>query len=143
MKSHSFLAVLLGLTACGTPAKPDPRVAEIQAQHQQIVLAEKESAAQSKNAELVRLGRSGEAQKRFAQLLQESQSNLTSLAQLDPAKSQDPTQVALVGTAATKEAELLKAAKATVSLNQYFITTAEKRSRTMDSLNQVINGVKK
>ena len=143
MKSYSFLAVLLGLTACGTPAKPDPRVAEIQAQHQQIVLAEKESAAQSKNAELVRLGRPAEAQKRFAELLQESQSNIASLAQLDPAKSQDPAQVALVGTAATKEAELLKAAKATVTYNQYIINTAEKRSRTMDSLNQVINGTKK
>ena len=137
------MAVFLGLTACGTPAKPDPRITEIQAQHQQIVLTGKEAAAQSKDAELVRLGRPAETQKRFAQLLQESQANLANLAQLDPTKSQDPTQVGLVGAAATKEAELLKAAKATVTFNQYLITTAEKRSRTMDSLNQVINGVKK
>ena len=143
MKSFSYLALFLGLTACGTPVKPDPRVAVIQAQHQQIVAAQKESAAQEKNAELVRLGRPAESQKRFAELLQESQANLASLAQLDPAKSQDPGQVALVGTAATKEAELLKAAQATVTYNQYIITTAEKRSRTMDSLNQVINSVKK
>lgn len=143
MKSFLYLAVFIGLAGCGTPSKPDPRIATIQSQHQQIVAAQKESAAQEKNAELIRLGRPAEAQKRFTDLLQQSQANLVGIEQLDPAKSQEAEQVALVGTAATKEAELLKAAKATVTYNQYIITTAEKRSRTMDSLNQVINGGKK
>lgn len=143
MKNYSLLAVFLGLVSCGTSARPDPRVAEIQSLHQQIVTAQQASAAQEKNAELVRLGRSAEARERFTDLLQQSRTNLASLQQLDPAKAQDPTQVALVGAAATKEAELLKSARATVTLNQYLITTAKKRSRTLDSLNQVITGVKK
>lgn len=142
MKTYFILAVLLGLTACGTSTKPDPRIPAIQAQHQQIVAAQRESAAQEKNAELIRLGEAAGAHKRFADLLQQSKANLASIEQLDPAKSQDPEQIALVSTAAMKEAELVKAAKAMVTYNQYLITTAEKRSRLMDSLGQIINAAK-
>ena len=142
MKNPLYLAVLLGLAACGTPAKPDPRLATIQAQHQQLLAAQRESAAQEKDLELIRLGRTAEAQKRFGDLVQQSQANLTSVAQLDPARSQEPAQIELVSAAATKEAELLAAAKATVSYNAYQIKVAAKRQRTLDSLSQIINAAK-
>lgn len=142
MKTPIYLVALLSLAACGTPAKPDPRISTIRVQHQQILAAQRESAAQEKDPELIRLGRPAEAQKRFADLLQQSQANLASLAQLDSTKSQDPAQIELVGAAATKEAELLTSAKAMVTYNAYQIKAAAKRSRTLDSLNQIINAGK-
>ncbi|MFC7670585.1 hypothetical protein ACFQT0_26800 [Hymenobacter humi] len=42
--------------------------------------------------------------KRFAEIIQQSQANLTALDQLDPANSKDPAQVALIGELAEKQA---------------------------------------
>ena len=141
MKTNLFLAALLGLAACGAPARPDPRIAQIQAQHRQLVAARQESAAQEKDAELVRLGRPAEARRRFAELLRRSRATLAGVGQLNPARAQEPAQVALVGTAATQEAELLQSARAMVAYNRYLITTARRRDRTVDSLNRVIGNL--
>lgn len=87
--------------------KPDPRVAVIHQQHEQLLAKQKQYVAQLSTltgSERLSPEHIAHSKQRFAEIIQQSQANLTALNQLDPAKSQDPAQVALVGELASKEA---------------------------------------
>jgi hypothetical protein len=126
------LAVLALLTACGSAAKPDPRIATIRQQHQQILAVQDTVATQAKNPALADARGSFDAQRVVAELVQQSQTNLAVLDQLDATKSQDPGQLALVTELATKETALLRRAEASPKLNKQLIT----RKHTLDSISQ-------
>ena len=102
MKQLLFIVGLSGLVACGSLSKPDPRVSLMRQQHQELLLAQKKVA---KNLESPLL-------QVVARLVQESTSIQQALDQLDPGKSQEPAQVALVTELASKETGLVAALQA-------------------------------
>jgi hypothetical protein len=138
MKPTLFLAsVLLSLAACSSADKPDPRIAAIKQQHQEILAKQKASAVQEAAPELVKNGRADDAKKNLADIVQQSTANLASLDQLDAGKSQEPAQIALVGELAAKETELVGRAESTVKLNDMMLARAKKNARELDSLTRL------
>ncbi|WP_208133617.1 MULTISPECIES: hypothetical protein [unclassified Hymenobacter] len=106
--------------ASGTPrtmlsveSNPDPRVAIIRQQHEQLVAQQKDYSKQL-NAltgyEKLTPERVKESEEYFADYVQKSQANLTDLDQLDVSKSKDPAQISLIGELAEKEKSLLERA---------------------------------
>jgi hypothetical protein len=143
MKTTLFLAsILLSLAACSSADKPDPRIAAIQQQHQEILAKQKASAVQESTPELTGNGRADDAKKNLADIVQQSHANLTALDQLDAGKSQEPAQVAVVSDVATKETELLQRATTTVELNERMIVQAKKKAQALDSINAEIDADK-
>jgi len=134
MKHLLLVASLALVSACGSAAKPDPRLAQIRVQHQQILAVQQQAAAQASNPVLVaaRQNQNYDAQQVLAELVRQSNSNLASLDQLDPNKGQEAEQIALVADLATKEDMLLRRAQSSTKTNQRLID----RAHTLDSLNQ-------
>jgi hypothetical protein len=110
MKTNVCLALSLLLAGCDSASvKPDPRVAVIHRQHEQLLAKQKEYNAQLNTLtgnEKLSASHIAHSKQRFAEIIEQSQANLNALDQLDPAKSQDPAQVALVGEIAAKEASI-------------------------------------
>ena len=111
MKTFLWLAAALLVTSCGSDAaKPDPRVATIRQQHEQLLLQQKQYVTllpTLAGPEKLSPAHIKDSEQRFADMVEQSQANLTALDQLDPAKAQDPAQTALVGELAAKEADIL------------------------------------
>ena len=111
MKTFLLLASVLIATSCGSDAaKPDPRVATIHQQHEQLLTQQKQYVAllgSLTGPEKLSPAHIKDSQQRFADMVQQSQDNLTAVDQLDPGKAQEPAQTALVGELATKEAGIL------------------------------------
>lgn len=135
MKTTLFLA-LLGLVSCGSPSAPaaDPRIAEIKALHQQILAQQKPLAETEKDPSLLRYGHLQERQQSYKQIVARSEANLATLDQLDPAKSQDATQAALVGESLRQEQALASGAARLVALNQKFITDSKQIDKVLDDV---------
>jgi len=151
MKSILFLA-LLGLTACGpgsadtpaaasntaTSAAPgpasDPRIDQIRALHQQILAQQKPLEETEKDPVMLRYGHLKERQQAYKELLDGSQANLATIDQLDPAKSQDATQAALVAESLRKEQAFSAEAVRLVAVNQKFIDSSRKSDKTLDRI---------
>ena len=104
-------------TAVATPAaraNPDPRVATIRQQHEQLLAKQKEYVAQLgtlKGYEELSPARIKKSTGDFAFLIEQSQANLIALNQLEADKTREPAQVALVGEIAAKQASLLARGK--------------------------------
>jgi hypothetical protein len=129
MKNILILALAVALTNCSsdTPSgtvstsvttaaspsvitNPDPRVAIIRQQHEQLLNIQKvyvRQLSQLKGYEKLSAARVKKSAGQFAGLIKLSQANLTALDQLAPSKAHDPAQVALVGEIAEKQASLL------------------------------------
>ena len=93
---------------------PDPRVATILEQHEQLLALQKEYTAQLgslKGHEKLSPAHIKDSQQRFADFVQQSEANLLVLDQLNVDRSQEPAQLALVGELATKESSILERAK--------------------------------
>lgn len=96
-------------TTTFTTAKPDPRIEIIRQQHEQLLAKQKQYIAQLSTltgSEKLSPEHIAHSKQRFAEIIQQSQANLTAVDQLDPGKSQDPAQVTLVGELAAKEASI-------------------------------------
>ena len=111
MKTFLFLPLALLAASCSSEvAKPDPRVATIHQQHEQLLTQQKQYVTllpTLTGPEKLSPAHIKDSEQRFADMVQQSQDNLTALDQLDPAKAQDPAQTALVGELAAKEAGIL------------------------------------
>jgi hypothetical protein len=103
MQTTLLLTVLLGLGACGFASKPDPRVAIIRQQHQQLLAKQKVAAGAGEEADFAR--------ESFSLLAKKSNNIQQAVDQLDPSNSQEAAQVALVTDLASQEATLLEQAK--------------------------------
>ncbi|MBF9239837.1 hypothetical protein I2I05_20755 [Hymenobacter sp. BT683] len=93
-----------------TDSNPDPRVATIRQQHEQLLVMQKEYVAQLstlKGFEKLSPARTKKSTEHFNFLIEQSQANLTALDQLDEGKAQEPTQITLVGEFGEKQASLL------------------------------------
>jgi len=98
--------------AAGTAASanPDPRVATIRQQHEQLLSIQQDYLAQIsqlKGNEKLSPARVKKSTGQLAGIIKQSQANLIALDQLDPSKTQDPAQVALIGEIAEKQSSLL------------------------------------
>ena len=115
MKNALILSLWLLLAGCGSDAaKPDPRVATIRQQHELLLTHQKEYYAllgTLTGNERLSPAHIKDSRQRFADMVEQSQANLTAVDQLDPAKSQDPAQIALVAELATKENSILDRGK--------------------------------
>ena len=111
MKTILMLALGLIMASCGSEAaKPDPRVATIHQQHEQLLTQQKQYVVllgSLTGPEKLSPAHIQDSQQRFADMVQQSQDNLTAVEQLDPGKAQDPAQTALVGELAAKETGIL------------------------------------
>jgi hypothetical protein len=130
---HYILAIGLLLTGCNsesaidkatttlpatataaTRSNPDPRVATIRQQHEQLLALQKEYVAQLgtlKGFEKLSPARIEESKGYFEDYVQQSHANLTTLNQLDPDKAQDPPQLSLIGQISEKQASILARGK--------------------------------
>lgn len=112
MKTSVILALILLLAGCGSGSvKPDPRMATIRQQHEQLLAMQKEYNAQLSTLsghEKLSPAHIKQSQGYFADMVAQSQDNLLVLDQLDDSKSQDPDQINLIGEMAAKEAHLLE-----------------------------------
>ncbi|GAB3241089.1 hypothetical protein GCM10027346_36100 [Hymenobacter seoulensis] len=119
MKTTIFLALSILLAGCNSASvKPDPRVAVIRQQHEQLLAHQKEYNALLSaltGSEKLSPSHIRDSQQRFADFVQQSQSNLQVLDQLDEARSQDPAQLKMVGELAAKETNILERAKRRLS----------------------------
>lgn len=91
-------------------ANPDPRIATIRQQHEQLLATQKEyitQLGQLKGNEKLSSARVIKSTGQFAGIIKQSQANLIALEQLNPSKWQDPSQVALIGEISEKQASLL------------------------------------
>ena len=106
-----MLALGLIMASCGSEAaKPDPRVATIHQQHEQLLTKQKQYVAllpMLNGSEKLSPAHIKDSEQRFADMVQQSHDNLTAVEQLDPGKAQDPAQTALVGELTVKEAGIL------------------------------------
>jgi hypothetical protein len=102
MKRCFFFAFLLSLGACGFATKVDPRIAHIRQEHQQLLA--KQQAAFTVGAQV------GIAREGLRQLVRQSEAIQQALDQLDPARSQEPAQVALITELAREQAKLMEGA---------------------------------
>ena len=111
MKTFLLLASALLATSCSSDvAKPDPRVATIHQQHEQLLRQQKQYVAllpTLTGPEKLSPAHIKDSEQRFDDIVQQSKEYLTALDQLDPAKAQDPAQTTLVGELAAKEAGIL------------------------------------
>ncbi|GAB3720429.1 hypothetical protein GCM10027594_00360 [Hymenobacter agri] len=101
-------------TVSAASANPDPRVDTVRQQHQRLLSIQQEylvQLGQLKGNEKLSPKRVQKSKEDYTYFIGQSQANLTALDQLDPAKAQDPAQVALVGEIAEKQASVLNLAK--------------------------------
>lgn len=132
MKNTLFLVLGLALASCGSdsttgtsttsatavasPAastNPDPRVATIHQQHEQLLSIQREyilQLGQLKGYEKLSPAHIKKSEGYFSDYVQQSKANLTALDQLNASKAQDPAQVALVGEIAEKQKSILERA---------------------------------
>lgn len=125
----SFLALLLGLglAGCGsgsTTANPDPRAATIRQQHQQLLAKQKEAATLALPLDSLKIR---DSQRAFDELVQSSQANLTNLDQLDPAKSHEADQVALMAKMAADEKNIIDLADNDLWLVRNYLVQLDRR----------------
>jgi hypothetical protein len=133
MKNTFLLMLGLALTSCGsdsttstatTPAtavassavstNPDPRVAAVRQQHEQLLSIQQEylkQLDQLKGYEKLSPARVKKSKEDYTYFIEQSQANLTALDLLDGSKAKEPTQITLVGEIAAKQASLLNLAK--------------------------------
>lgn len=104
MKPVFLLAVLLYLESCGFATKVDPRIAHIRQEHQQLLAKQQQIAKSGEQGNIARIG--------LQRLIQQSEAIQQALDQLNPSKSQEPAQVALVTELARQQANLIEGSKA-------------------------------
>lgn len=102
MKPAFLLAVLLGVEACTSATKVDPRIAHIRQEHHQLLAKQRAAAVTGEKGDFGPAG--------FRRLVQQSEAIQLALDQLDPSRSQDPAQVALVTELPHQQAGLLESA---------------------------------
>ncbi|GAB3298524.1 hypothetical protein [Hymenobacter tenuis] len=98
--------------AAGT--NPDPRVAMIRQQHEQLLSIQQEylvQLGQLKGYEQLSPARVKKSKEDYVYFIEQSQANLSALDLLDGNKAQDPAQITLVGEIAAKQASLVNLAK--------------------------------
>lgn len=133
MKNNLLLALGVLLAGCGpdattsvtpptqttaaTPvasANPDPRAATIRQQHEQLLTIQEQyldQLGQLKGYEKLSPARVKKSKEDYAYFIEQSQANINALELLDGSKYQEPSQIALVGEMATKQAHFLSLAK--------------------------------
>ncbi|MDF7812570.1 hypothetical protein [Hymenobacter sp. YC55] len=118
MKPVLFLAVLLCLESCGFATKVDPRIAYIRQEHQQLLAKQQQIAKSGEQGNIARMG--------LQRLIQQSEAIQQALDQLDPSKSQEPAQVALVTELARQQAKLIEGSNAVDMMMEHTrISTSE------------------
>jgi uncharacterized protein (DUF3084 family) len=140
---YYLLAGLLSLAACGsadtskqttTATSTDPRISQIRALHQQLLALQKPIAESEQNPLMAQDKEMPARQQEFAALVAASQASLGTLNQLNPDKSQDAMQAALVGESLQRHQAMVQRANSILERNRYYVSWAEKTTRYRDSL---------
>lgn len=143
MKYNLLLAGLLSLAGCGSAdtakqtasaTSGDPRISQIRDLHQQLLALQKPLAESEKHPLMAQDKEMPARHQEFAELVASSQASLATLDQLNPDKSQDATQAALVGESLQREQAMVSRANSILERNRYYVSWAEKGNRYRDSL---------
>lgn len=149
MKNTLYL-VLLGLAGCGSPSTPaaDPRIAQVQTLHKELLaiqtpFSETENQILELEKEVKKISTNGSMEldkglpsrrREFASLVAASEASISTLNQLDPAKSQDATQAQLIGQTLEREQAMVKRANDLVEKNRTWLGFFQKTAAYRDSI---------
>lgn len=139
---YYLLAGLLSLTACGSadtptanapavasPTSSDTRIAQIRTLHQQLLAIQKPLEETEKNPVIAKDKGMPGRHKEFMDMVAASQEMQGTIDQLNPDKSQEPAQAALVGETLRRTQAMVKRANSLVAMNQDWIDYIEKTKK--------------
>lgn len=139
---YYLLAGLLSLTACGSADTPptnapavapatssDPRISQIRDLHQQLLAIQKPLEETEKNPHMKGDKGMPDRHKEFMDMVAASQNMQGTIDQLNPDKSQEPAQAALVGESLRRLQAMVTRANSLVALNQDWIDYIDKTKK--------------